>query len=53
MMCVPVILGVGGSLKNRTITVQAGMGKKQDFISKTTSARRAGGMTQVEESCLE
>jgi hypothetical protein len=29
--------------------LQAGMGKKQDLISKTTSARRAGSMVQVIE----
>jgi hypothetical protein len=37
---------------NRKITVQAGLGKKQDLISKITRVRRVGVMAQVVESCL-
>jgi hypothetical protein len=32
--------------------VQAGLGKKQDLISKITRAKRAAGVAQVVECCL-
>jgi hypothetical protein len=32
------------------MVVQAGLGKKQDSISKITKAKRIGGMAQVVES---
>jgi hypothetical protein len=34
---------------NRRITVQAGLGIKQDAVSKTNNTKRAGGVTQVVE----
>jgi hypothetical protein len=39
-----------GSL-NRRVTIQAGLGKKQELISKITRAKGAGGVSQVVE-CL-
>jgi hypothetical protein len=37
--------------KNRRVTIQVSPGRKPDPISKTTRAKRAGGLVQVEE-CL-
>jgi hypothetical protein len=35
--------------KNRRMTVQASLGKRQDLISKITRAKRTGGMAQEVE----
>jgi hypothetical protein len=39
----------GGKPKIRRILVEAGLGKKQDPISKITSLKRGGGMAYVTE----
>jgi hypothetical protein len=33
----------GGKLKNRRITVQVGLGKNQDLVSKNNQSKKAGG----------
>jgi hypothetical protein len=40
------------ALRNRRISVQAGLGKKRDNISKITTAKGAGDATQVTEYML-
>jgi hypothetical protein len=48
----PDIPATVGSI-NRRIIVQAGLGKKQDSISKITRAKRAGCVAQVVEQSLD
>jgi hypothetical protein len=43
---------MAGSIKQRRIADQAGLGKKRETISKITTAKRARGLAEVVECLL-